>query len=258
MVLSEEKRARLTDILTRLRGISRDVGASRHHALVAATAASSPTPSIPRAAVPFAVVQSSPASLPQKGKAIVIESNENSAEGLISKRPKPTPAMTSHSSSTSRSVSPLNHTTNVPLFPDLGGTSASGTPPVLELPLVLQHALKGFQLEAIVDLDEAAARERLGFNFGALLAQSNALLTRAEPGVEAKTEASPLAALREELARLCRSEENLSKHLHAKCREVTELEARALSLRIRVFELEEADEVSKSKITGLERRSISR
>ena len=114
-----------------------------------------------------------------------------------------------------------------------------------------------------MDLDEAAARERLGFNFGALLAQSNALLTRPEPGViEAKTkeETSSLArsfatreaALREELARLCRSEEDLSKQLHTKCREVAELEARVLSLRIRVFELEEADEVSKSKITGLE------
>jgi len=175
--------------------------------------------------------------------------------------------MASHSSCISRSVSPLDHTTSVPLFPDLGGTSASGTPPVLELPVVLQHALKGFQLGVNVDLDEAAARERLTFNFGALLAQSNALLTRAKPGViEAKTETSPQAhsfaaceaALREELARLCRSEENLSKKLHAKCREVTELEARVLSLRIRVFELEEADEVSKSKITGLERRSISR
>jgi len=38
-----------------------------------------------------------------------------------------------------------------------------------------------------VDSDEAAARERLDFNFGALLAQSNAFLTRSEP-VEAKIE----------------------------------------------------------------------
>jgi len=60
------------------------------------------------------------------------------------------------------------------------------------------------------------------------------------------------------LARLCYSEEDLSKQLHAKCREVTELEARVLPQRIQVFELEKAAEVSKSKITGLERRSISR
>jgi len=59
------------------------------------------------------------------------------------------------------------------------------------------------------------------------------------------------ATLREELV-------HLSKLFHAKRREVTELEAKVLSLRIRVFELEEADEVSQSKITELERRSISR
>jgi len=35
----------------------------------------------------------------------------------------------------------------------------------------------------MVDSDEAAARERLGFNFGALLAQSNALIIRSEARV---------------------------------------------------------------------------
>jgi len=48
--------------------------------------------------------------------------------------------------------------------------SAFATPPALELPLVLQHALKSIQLGVTVDSDEVAARERLGFNFGALLA----------------------------------------------------------------------------------------
>ena len=97
--------------------------------------------------------------------------------------------MVSHSSSTGLSVSPLDHTTSVPLLPDLGGTSASPTTPALKLPLVLQHVFKGFQLGVTVDSDAAAARERMGFNLGALLAQSNALLTRPEPGVvKAKTE----------------------------------------------------------------------
>jgi len=50
---------------------------------------------------------------------------------------------------------------------------------------------------------------------------------------------------------------HLSKLLHAKRQEVTALEARVLSLRVRVFELEEADEESKAKITGLEKRSTS-
>ena len=245
------------------------MGTSRHHALAFAAIAPSPTPSTLGVAVPLAVVQSSPTPLPYKGKAIVIKSDENSAERPISKRPKPTPAMASHSSSTGRSVSPLDRTTNVPLFPDFRGTSASGTPPALELPLVLQHALKGFQLGVIVDLDEAAARERLGFNFGALLAQSNTLLTRPKPRVtEAKTGeekyllarsfAAHEAALKKELPRLRRSEEDLSKQLHAKCQEDIELVARVLPLQIRVFELEEAAEVSKSKITRLERRSIDR
>jgi len=101
---------------------------------------------------------------------VEIESNENSTERPISKRLRLTPAVVSHSSSTGRSTLPRDRTTSVPLFPDLGGMSALVTPLALELPTVLQHALKGFQLGVTVDSDEAAARERLGFNFGALLA----------------------------------------------------------------------------------------
>jgi len=82
--------------------------------------------------------------------------------------------MVSHSSSTGRSVLPRDHATGVPLLLDLGGAGAS-LPPILQLPLVLQHAIKGFQQGVTADLDEAAARERLGFNFWALLAQSDAL-----------------------------------------------------------------------------------
>jgi len=202
MVLSEEKRAKLTDILAHLRGMSGGVGTSSHHALASAVAAPSPTSSTPGVAVPLAAAQLSP------------------------------------------------------------------TPSALELPLVLLHALKGFQLGVTVDSDEAAARERLGFNFRAFLAQSNTLLTRPEPRVvEAKTKeemsllasfAAREAALEQELACLRHSEKDLSKQLRTKCREVFGLEARILPLRIRVFELEEAAEVSKSKIAGLERRSINR
>ena len=70
-----------------------------------------------------------------------------------------------------------------------------------------------------MDSNEATARERLGFNFGALLAQSNALLTRPEmrvAPVEAKTKeettlpacsfAARKTALKQELACLRRSE----------------------------------------------------
>ena len=162
--------------------------------------------------------------------------------------------MASCSSSTGHS--PRDQTTNVSLFPDLGGTSASVTPPGFELPTVLQHALKGFQLGVTVDSDDAAAGERLGFNFGALLAQSNALITRREARValvkaKTKEETALLArsfaaretALQQELACLHRSKKDLFKQLHAKCRKVVELEAA---------------KASKAKMAGLEKMSINR
>jgi len=183
---------------------------------------------------------------------VVIESDEDSSEGPICKKPKPTPVMVSHSSSSDRSVSPRGRTTDVSLLPDLGGTGAS-TPPVPELPLVLQHAIKGFQQRVPADLDEATARERLGFNFGALLAEFIVLLSRAESRDSslARSFAAREATLREEVV-------HLSKLLHAKRQEVTILEARVLSQRVRVLKLEEPDEESKSKIMGLEQRSVSR
>ena len=144
MVLTKEKRARLTDILNRLHGISRDVGTSRQHALTFITAAPSPPLFTLGVSVPLAAIHSSPTSLPCKGKAVVIESDADSSEGPTCKRPKPTPVVVLHSSSIGRSVSPQGLATDLPLLPGLGATSAS-TFPVLELPLVLHHAVKGFQ-----------------------------------------------------------------------------------------------------------------
>ena len=62
MVLSKEKWARLTDILTRLYGISRDVETSRLRSRAATTTA--PSPSLSNPGVPLATVQSSPTPLP--------------------------------------------------------------------------------------------------------------------------------------------------------------------------------------------------
>jgi len=182
---------------------------------------------------------------------VVIESDEDSAEGPIYKKPKPTPVMASHYSSFGRSASPCGRSTGVSLLPSLGGTGVS-TSSAPELPLVLQHAIKGFQQEVIVDLDEAAAREKLGFDFGALLAQFNVLLSRAESGDSSTAHSfvAREATLREELV-------HFSKLLHTKRQEVTTLEVRVLSLRVQVFELEEVEEESKAKITGLERRSAN-
>jgi len=169
MGLTEEKRAKLTNILTRLHGVSKDVGTSLQHARALVAAASSLVPSNPGVSVPHTIVQPSPASLSCRGKAVVIESDEDSAEGPIYKKPKPTSVMVSHSSSSGSSASPRGHTTGVSLLLDLGGTGASA-PSVPELPLVLQHAIKGFKQGVTVDLDEAVARERLSSDFGALLA----------------------------------------------------------------------------------------
>jgi len=81
--LSEEKWDKLTDILTCLHGVSRDVGTSLQHARTLVVAASSPVPSNLGVSVPLTVVQPSPTSLPCRGKALVIESDEDSAEGPI-------------------------------------------------------------------------------------------------------------------------------------------------------------------------------
>ena len=236
-----------------------------------------PTPSLLPLSRPLLLPQSrflSPLPSPSLfscEKVVEIESDEDSTEGPISKMLRPT-TTASHSSTVDRSTTPRDRTSSAPSFPDLfdGGTSASVTPPALELPTVLQHALRGFQLEVTVDSDEAATRERLGFNFGALLAHSNALITRLEArvalvGAKTKEETALLAhkfvaretAPKQELACLRRSEKDLSKQLHVKCQEVVELEARILPVRIRVFELEEAAEASKAKMAGLEKRSIN-
>jgi len=127
MGLTEEKLAKLTDILTRLHGVSRDVGTSLQHARARAlaTAASSPVPSNPGVSIPLPVVQSSPTSLSCRHKAVVIKSDEDSAEGSIYKKPKPTPVTVSHSSSSGRSALPRGRSTGVSLLPGLGGTGVS-------------------------------------------------------------------------------------------------------------------------------------
>jgi len=142
MVQNKEKRAKLAGILTRCQGMFGGAGTSSPHALASATVAPSPTPSIPAVAIPLAAAQSSPTPFPYESKVVEIELDENSVEGPLSKRLRPTPAMASHSSSIGRSASPLDRTTSVPMFPDLGGTSASMTPPALELTLSYSMPLK--------------------------------------------------------------------------------------------------------------------
>jgi len=89
MVLTEEKRARLTDALARRQGAS-DAGTS--------------TPSAPIAAIPLATAQASPMLTPlEKSKGVVAidsdeDEDEDTGEGIVFKRRRVVVAATSHSS----------------------------------------------------------------------------------------------------------------------------------------------------------------
>jgi len=147
-------------------------------------------------------------------------------------------------------------------------------PSAPELPVVLQHALKSFQTGVTKDSNEATTRERLGLNFGALLAQSNTFISRTEVRVKeqvalveakAKEEMALLArafttrktSLKQELANLRHAEKDLSKWLHDKSQEVIEPEAKILPLRTWAIKLEEAVEATKAKVARLEERSTN-
>jgi len=275
MVLNEEKRAKLANALTRRQGVSGVVGTSAPHALVSVAATPSPTPSIPIAAVPLAAAQASPTPPPRERRVVEIKSDEDSAEGPVFKRLRPTIATTSHSSTVGHPTSLRDQTPNASSPPGLlalesGGESALAAPSAPELPVVLQHALKNFQLGVTEDPDETAARERLGLNFGALLAQSNALITKTEVKValveaKAKEEMTLLArafttretAQKQKLTSLRQAKKDLSKRLHDKGKEAVELEAKILPLRTWAIELEEAAEASKVKMARLEERSTN-
>jgi len=228
MVLNEKKRAKLDDALTHRQGVSGAVDTSTPHALVSATAAP-PTPSTPIVVVPLATALASPAPPPCERRVVDIESDEDSAEGPVFKKLRPTMTMISHSSTVGLPTSLQDQTPNVSLPPGLltpedGGESAPAAPSAPELLVVLQHALKGFQLGVTEDSDETATRERLGLNFDALLAQFNALITRTEARMalveaKAKEETTLLAraftsretSQKQKLTSLRQAEKDLSK-----------------------------------------------
>jgi len=207
---------------------------------------------------------------------VEIESDEDSAEGPISKRLRPTTVTTSHSSTVGHLASSRGQTPSAPSSSDLfaladGGASVHVTPSVPELLAILQHALKDFYLDMTVYSSETALRKRLGLNFGALLVQSNALITKPEARValveaKAKEETALLArlfaireaALKQKLTSLRQSEKDFSKRIHDKCQEAVKLEAKILPLQIRVIELKEAAEASKAKMARLKERSTNR
>ena len=182
-MLNEEKRAKLVDALSHRRGAFGVAGTS--------AVTPSPTSFTPIVAVPLVVAQASPVQplLKEEKGLMEIEYDEDSAEGPVFKRHRPMMATTSHSFTAGRPASlrgqPPSASSPPGLFAlEIGGESASATPSAPELLAILQHALKGFQTGVTEDLDEAMTRERLGLNFGALLAQSNALISRTEVRVK--------------------------------------------------------------------------
>jgi len=190
IVLNEEKRARLANALARRPGAPGAVGASAAPAPISAAVAPSLTPSSPIVAVPLAAVQASSVPTPfEKGKGVVeIASDEDSVERPVFKRHMSMIAATSHSTTEGPPASFKEHLSSAssprgPLALEGGSESAPGdgqTPPAPELPVVLQHTLKGFQRGAVVEAGEDMARERLGLGFDELLAHATAYIDKAE------------------------------------------------------------------------------
>jgi len=113
MVLNEEKRVKLVEVLALREEAIADVGASTLLVQPTNQAVPSPTPSAPLAVVPLATVRASPMSCPlEKGKGvveIVSDDEEDTTEGPIFKRRKAATATTSHSSSARRPASFRDH-----------------------------------------------------------------------------------------------------------------------------------------------------
>ena len=152
--------------------------------LAVVPASSTPTPTPPTIVASPACAQASPTPAHLAMSVVVIESDddEDTEEGVVFKRRRKLVVTPSHSSTYGRPSSFREHPPSA-LSPhgllvfEGGGESALAsehTPCPPELPAVLQHTLKGFQRGVTEDLDEDAARARLGLSFGELLAQSNA------------------------------------------------------------------------------------
>jgi len=194
-VLSKEKRARLAEVMALREEAAIGVGASAPSAPNVVLAAPSLAPSAPLVAVPLAAVTASPPPAPlEKGKRvveIVSDDDADTMEGPTFKRRSVVVAATSHSSSSRRFSS----------FRDHPPSTSS-----LELPLVVQQILKGYQKGAMESLSEMAVRESLTLSLSEFFAQSDALSHEMESKakeqlalVEVKA-AEELALAKEQLA----------------------------------------------------------
>jgi len=127
-------------------------------------------------------------------------------EGPDFKRRRVAVAATSHSSSTRRPASFRDHPPSAS-FPQGvlalkgGGESVPESAPAPELPLVLQHILKGYQSGAVGNSVDEAMRKNLALGVGEFLALANAFSHEAQSNVkEQRALAEELALVKEQLA----------------------------------------------------------
>ena len=164
MVFNTEKRASLVEVLSIPDDVATAVSASAPPAPPATQTTPAPpsteaTPasasSAPIAAIPLAAVRASPPPAPlEKGKGVVLiasDDEEDTMEAPVFKRRKAATAATSYCSSTRRLASFRDNPSSAssplgPLALEGGGESVPepAPAPAPELPLVLQHILKGY------------------------------------------------------------------------------------------------------------------
>jgi len=113
MVLYEEKRAKLAEVLALREEAVADVGASVPPVQPTNQAVPSPTPSAPLAAVPLETVRVSPNPAPiEKGKGVVniaSDDEEETLDDIVFKRRRAAVAAPSNSTSASRPTSFREH-----------------------------------------------------------------------------------------------------------------------------------------------------
>jgi len=217
-MLNEEKRARLAKVLALCEEAAAGLGASTLAPNIAPTAPS-PAPSTPLNVVPLAFVGASPTPAPLdvvplaatgasstpaplKGVVAIVSDDEaNTTDGLVFKKRRGAVAAISRSSSVRHPASLKDHPPSASspqsLFALEGGGESIPEPaptPAPELPLVLQHILKGYQKGAIGSSNEEAVRESLALSFGEFFTQDDAF------SHEAESKAKEQLALAEELA----------------------------------------------------------
>jgi len=217
---------------------------------------------------------------------VVIASNEDedSVEGPTFKRRKTTVVATFHSSSDRRPASlkdnPLSASSPPQYLALEEGDETVPEPthaPALELPMVIQHILRGYQQETMGNFTDEALPESMALSLGGFLARTNSSSHQAEVKAkeqQALTEELVLvkeqmakqaqrffiqeAALTEGMGILRKAELDANKRLHGEGQNYTTLMAKVVSLRDEIAELKDAVAANKAKMTSLEERSVTR